>query len=211
MNCHKVSQLLSAFMDSELPGVEHRQIHMHLARCGDCHTEYEELLQLKRLLSGMRIKEALNSTPNLILTNVANMGDQNPSTQLTIWMNQIRHSFDTAISYPHLIGVGVGLTFVGILFTTHLAISQTGPSPARQMKFTRAEMSQESAEPGSALINGLDQSATDRFLRQHSYNGSADYKQINYTGATLPAPDGFPFQYRAAQPGIQLLSYPNSH
>ncbi len=56
MNCRKVNQQLSAYMDGELPGVEHRQVFEHIARCEECRTEYEALLQTKRLLGAMRQK-----------------------------------------------------------------------------------------------------------------------------------------------------------
>ena len=44
MNCNKVSNLLSAYMDGELLGFEHRLIHQHISRCAECSAEYEELL-----------------------------------------------------------------------------------------------------------------------------------------------------------------------
>jgi len=54
VNCRKVNQLLSAYMDGELRGVEQRQVFEHLARCAECDQEYESILQMKRMLGCMR-------------------------------------------------------------------------------------------------------------------------------------------------------------
>ena len=62
MNCRKVNQLLSAYMDGELRGVEQRQVFEHLARCSDCEQEYESFLQMKRMLGCMRTQ---HPTPDL--------------------------------------------------------------------------------------------------------------------------------------------------
>lgn len=57
MNCRKVTQLLSAYMDGELRGVEQRQIFEHLTRCAECNQEYESFLQMKRMLGCMRTQQ----------------------------------------------------------------------------------------------------------------------------------------------------------
>ena len=75
MNCNKVSQLLSAFMDGELLGYEHRLIHQHLQRCSECRVEYEELLQMKRLLSAMRVCEPCHQlAANIPIVNRPKIG-----------------------------------------------------------------------------------------------------------------------------------------
>src|SRR3954454_22477611 len=71
VNCNKVSHLLSAFMDGELLGYEHRQIHHHLQQCVDCRTEYDELLQMKRLLAAMRLREPDKKLAASIVQRVA--------------------------------------------------------------------------------------------------------------------------------------------
>src|SRR5450432_4196251 len=57
VNCRKVSHFLSAYIDGELPGVEHRLIHEHLTRCEECRAEQEGLLYTKRMVSRLRLKE----------------------------------------------------------------------------------------------------------------------------------------------------------
>src|SRR5579871_4434697 len=70
LNCRKVNHLLSAYMDGELPGVEHRQIHEHLARCSECADEYAGLLRMKRLLAGMRVREPRTELASRIVEQV---------------------------------------------------------------------------------------------------------------------------------------------
>jgi hypothetical protein len=57
VNCRKVSNLLSAYMDGELPGVEQLQIRDHLGCCPCCSDEYESLLTTKRMLARLCMKQ----------------------------------------------------------------------------------------------------------------------------------------------------------
>lgn len=47
MNCHRVTSLISAYVDGELAGVEMLEIRRHLSGCADCAQEYEELRMMK--------------------------------------------------------------------------------------------------------------------------------------------------------------------
>lgn len=53
MNCGKVQNLLSCYIDRELPGMDMLSIQRHLDVCPECQQEYQTLLQVKRLLSEM--------------------------------------------------------------------------------------------------------------------------------------------------------------
>lgn len=55
MNCGKVQNLLSCYIDRELPGVDMLAIQRHLDLCLECRREYQTLLQVKRLLSEMPV------------------------------------------------------------------------------------------------------------------------------------------------------------
>jgi anti-sigma factor RsiW len=50
MNCHRISKMLSAYIDGELTGVEMMEIRRHLADCQDCETELSHLRAAKRLV-----------------------------------------------------------------------------------------------------------------------------------------------------------------
>lgn len=55
MNCGKVQNLLSCYIDRELSGVDMLAIQRHLDVCSECRREYLTLLQVKRLLSEMPV------------------------------------------------------------------------------------------------------------------------------------------------------------
>ncbi len=70
MNCRKVSSSLSAYIDGELSGGDHRMIFGHLKDCTVCSEEYEGLLQMKRMVSMLKVREPLSSLPSSIISQV---------------------------------------------------------------------------------------------------------------------------------------------
>lgn len=56
LNCRRVSNLLSAYLDAELAGTEMLDIRDHLSRCPSCAREYDELRQTKRLLGTLALR-----------------------------------------------------------------------------------------------------------------------------------------------------------
>ncbi|HZO88127.1 MAG TPA: zf-HC2 domain-containing protein [Chthonomonadaceae bacterium] len=120
MNCRKVSHLLSAYMDGELPGVEHRQIHLHLNACPECQAEYEGLLQVKRLLAGMRIQEPRPELPGLILQRLVSAEAQATSGGPASWLRQFCARWKQIAPPPPVIAFGTGLAAMGILWTVRM-------------------------------------------------------------------------------------------
>ncbi|MCL4517520.1 MAG: anti-sigma factor [Firmicutes bacterium] len=57
MNCQKVGNLLSAFLDRELCYEDDRRIRRHLAFCQSCSTEYEELKAARDLVGSLSSQE----------------------------------------------------------------------------------------------------------------------------------------------------------
>lgn len=57
MNCRKVQNLISAYIDSELTGVEMLAIRDHVSHCANCDNEYKSLLKLKRSFGRMSSKQ----------------------------------------------------------------------------------------------------------------------------------------------------------
>lgn len=53
MNCASVRNLLSAYLDSELPGSEMQQVRAHLEECPTCRAECDDLREVKSLLRGL--------------------------------------------------------------------------------------------------------------------------------------------------------------
>jgi len=54
MNCRRVTNLMSAYIDGELSGMEMLEIRGHLSECADCADEYESLRAVKRVCARLR-------------------------------------------------------------------------------------------------------------------------------------------------------------
>src|SRR5438067_1752080 len=54
MNCGRVSNQLSAYLDRELTGAEMLHIRSHLGGCDSCRAEHESLSRMKMLLGRLR-------------------------------------------------------------------------------------------------------------------------------------------------------------
>lgn len=54
MNCHRVVNLMSAFVDGELTGAEMLAIRRHITQCPDCSEEYESLKMTKLAVARLR-------------------------------------------------------------------------------------------------------------------------------------------------------------
>jgi hypothetical protein len=125
VNCRKVSHLLSAYMDGELPGVEHRLIHGHLGQCSECRTEYQMLLQVKRLLAGMRIREPRAEFPQEVLHRLT--AEQSAAQgSLDSWLRHFTQWWRQIAPPPPIIAFGAGLAVVGMLWTIRMIDSSDG-------------------------------------------------------------------------------------
>jgi anti-sigma factor RsiW len=156
VNCNKVSHLLSAFMDGELLGHEHRLIHHHLQRCPKCQTEYEELLQMKRLLAAMRLREPHLRLAASISQQVSEREFEG-SFKTGTWRDAIPALTGRPHVYSPILGLGVGLTFFGILFWAHPTSSATqAVSNHRAIQFEPADVARDEPPPHvSELTSGL--------------------------------------------------------
>ncbi len=157
MNCNKVSNLLSAFMDGELLGHEHRLIHQHLQQCSDCRIEYDELLQMKRLLAAMRLREPGQRSAAAIARRVSQAEFEEASVGLGDWRLSIPALRSRPAVYSPMIGIGVGLTFFGMMFWAHPTGS---PASARtgqgELQFQAADTARDEPPPRiGELTNGL--------------------------------------------------------
>lgn len=115
VNCRKVSHLLSAYIDGELPGVEHRQVHEHLARCAECSAEYAGLLRTKRLLSALRVQEPNPELPANILHQIQAREAHAPLSGLARF-RQWSVTLGSSRMTTQYLACGVGLTLVAVFF-----------------------------------------------------------------------------------------------
>ena len=70
MNCHRVTNLLSAYVDGELTGVEMLSIRRHLSDCGECAEEYEAVRFTKMAVVRLATVQPRESFAALILKNL---------------------------------------------------------------------------------------------------------------------------------------------
>ena len=54
MNCRRVINLMSAYVDGELTGVEMLDIRAHLHDCAECRKEWESVRLIKQALTGLK-------------------------------------------------------------------------------------------------------------------------------------------------------------
>jgi hypothetical protein len=143
-------------MDGELPGVEHRQIHEHLAQCEECRVEYASLLQTKRLLAALRIQEPRPELPTVILHQItleqSRMVDRSPLA----WFQERKQRFLEVLLQEvkpssRTLALGVGLAVVGIVFASR-AIDASDDVPASgRFQWTHTDLASMGLPPAASL------------------------------------------------------------
>lgn len=61
MNCQRVQQLVSPYLDHRLTGAEMLEMQRHLEHCGSCAAEYQAALEIKVLLRSLSSREPVGS------------------------------------------------------------------------------------------------------------------------------------------------------
>jgi len=90
MNCNKVRSLVSAYVDGELPGVEMLAIRQHLSECSNCASEYESLLNLKRLFGRLQPKHPRSDLATKICHRLDEMSQPAHDRWLSIFAKYIQ-------------------------------------------------------------------------------------------------------------------------
>ena len=153
MNFNKVSQLLSAYMDGELMGYEHRHIHQHLHRCRECRTEYEDLLQMKRMLSAMRMREPAHEMTVSILHRLT----AEESAADFRWRTVFRFGGRLGPAYSPMVGLGLGLTVLGIGVFSRPATQRRADLADANIRWELADPAKDQLPPSPRvnLVQGL--------------------------------------------------------
>ena len=143
MNCRKVTHLLSAYIDGELQGVEHRQIHEHLAGCGECAQEHRGLVQMKRMLASMRLREPSADLPQRILAQV-----QTPQTFHAPWFDQLNRWIQVQGLKPQSLALAASFALGGIIFASYtIDRVDTSDKAVAAQTLTPAQLAQLQAAP----------------------------------------------------------------
>lgn len=185
MNCRKVSHLLSAYIDSELPGVEYRQIREHLGQCSECAEEYEGLLATKRMLARLRVQPPQQDLPSRIFQTV----DAHVAAHVARpWFQRL----SVGVKWPATLGVAFGAT-AAAAFALFFAVRPVdAPASAIQwMPVTARDVTPLSPSPASAIEKLADRTrslpAMPILEPSHRYvvgGAIADYRQVGNAGST---------------------------
>lgn len=157
MNCRKVSHLLSAYMDGELPGIESLQIREHLSRCADCKMEYEDLLGMKRLVGRLRVQTPRADLAASILRNIRIDEEIRSERGPYHWLQRLSDTLRTTIVSPQTLGIGVGLAAIAVLF-----VVQTSPYTPNGVQSDGKW--DHSLPPAAEFMSGVNTSAMNRFI-----------------------------------------------
>jgi anti-sigma factor RsiW len=144
MNCQKVQNLISAYVDSELPGLEMLAIRHHLSECPECNGEYESLLSIKRALGSLQPKHLSDE----LASQVCRRLDQAYPPISERFLSSLRRRM---IAHP----VRFGLAAVGVSTFAVLMIFQALETNPDEYVFTPASQSASmviSAEQNSASL-----------------------------------------------------------
>ena len=179
MNCHKVCHLLSAYMDGELPGVEHRQVNYHIAQCEECRDEYEDLLQMKRMLAGMRTHDAGPTLATVILQRVDEAESRQPINRIRLLISTMKRLSESAIA-PPMIGLGFGLTAFVILHLNTAPPSSQNDGATQKVIWSPAGASQDTSFRDLGMSN-MQTPQPNRFMVQPMGNVtySLTYKRLD--------------------------------
>lgn len=144
MNCRKINNLLSAYIDGELPGVEHRLIHEHLAYCELCRAEHEGLLHTKRMLARLRVQEPTHDLPASILQKIHTGNDRQMRSET--WRDWLRRSLSFSSPTSQGWALGAGVALAGLFFLTRTL------TPAERIKWAPADPAKLAADPAPATM-----------------------------------------------------------
>lgn len=158
MNCRKVNQLLSAYMDGELCGVDQRQVFEHLARCPECDQEYQSFLQMKRMLGCMRTQQPspdLQARISYALTWEENQAANRTPSML--WM-RMRMRMQDLFTSPQGWGLAA-VAVLGIYVVVHRLPAANATTPQSTIVW------QTTPNQVTELTRNLEPTAADRFSR----------------------------------------------
>ena len=158
-------------MDGELPGVEHRQIHEHLAQCPDCAQEYRGLLQMKRLLAGMRVREAQTDLPVRILQQVHAQDTASSEKAGPSWLDSLTRLLTSQNPRPQALALAASFAVVGIVYASY-AIDRSeqivwhATTPAEVARLQPAPVSDPYVTPMSPAMAGTQVGSTIPLMEQ---------------------------------------------
>lgn len=90
MNCHRISNLLSAYIDGELTGMEMLDIRRHIDQCPTCREELEQVRAVKRMVGRLKTAEP---RPDFAAGICASLDPIQPYSFLRVWAEMWQSAF----------------------------------------------------------------------------------------------------------------------
>ncbi len=109
MTCTQTQNMISAYMDKELSGIEMQIVSQHLRQCPDCSTEYQQMLAMKRMMARLQGPAPSADFEQKLFAAVSQSQQTNRNVQ-PIWTKWFHHS---KMMRPALAFCGVFLTVIG--------------------------------------------------------------------------------------------------
>lgn len=116
VNCRRVSNLLSAYLDAELTGQEMLEVRAHIDQCPSCRAEHQTLRDTKRLLSSLALRTPRAEFEDLLRAEVARTAS--PLTWLLpAWLSAWREG-GLAVPRRRPLTTVAALSLAGLLMAT---------------------------------------------------------------------------------------------
>lgn len=149
MNCNRVQNLISAFIDDELSADEKRDLRRHLYFCPECHSEYQDFLSLKGCLNNLNLEEC----------------NYDPLVGFRLRVAEAEHSFFQETNRFLMLGrLGLVTGCVTLFFFSTIALFPNRPSPSHlaqrtpqdEWASTTKTMTLQQKEISTPINDGLD-------------------------------------------------------
>ena len=190
MNCHKVQSLMSAYVDSEIPGVEMLAVRQHLNQCSECNREFEALLRIKRAFGTLQQRRPAADLPSRIFQGLDQVS-RPPHGQFLASLGRRFNFFPAKMRFA-----AVGMAVLTVLLMVRS--SQITPS------YTAIPMSPAVAVNGMAETNSVQLLPAASIVEAASFNVPKFHPTARPWGLSEKPSEPTDF---AAGPGMLLAGY----
>ena len=157
MTCTQTQNMISAYMDKELSGVDMMIISQHLRQCPDCSAEYQQLLNIKRMMAALQGPAPSPAFEQRLVDSVMASQQNAPAKRRINWVNWFRSPLVVrpvmALSSICVVLSGYGLTHRSSYVSAALNFTPT-PEVSRQFNLSKL---QNEADEIKQRWNGLAQ------------------------------------------------------
>ena len=186
MNCRKIYQALSAYMDGELPGVDALVVRQHLASCPECRAEYEGLRHTKQLLSRLRMKEPRPDLPQDIVRRLETENRRATKVSVDAIWEQFAERLRSISPVSRSLAFGASLAVFGFGFVAMQGVAALQSEGADDIQWDVASSARSPLAPAPSLSGASDS------LNAVSFDSPASLS------AAMPQPLGAPSVFAAS-------------